>query len=79
MANTKKKTTIDVCMARNLGHRVSCDLHSGCQAMILTSRFLGGPGSYCLEKSSGQMQLCLWSNKGRCSKHYENEKSTNYD
>ena len=44
MANTKKKTKVNVCMARNLGHRVSCDLHSGCQAMILAARFLGGSG-----------------------------------
>ena len=26
-------------MARNLGHRVSCDLRSGCHAMILTAGF----------------------------------------
>ena len=31
-------------MARNLGRRVSCDLHSGCPAMILTAGFHGDYG-----------------------------------
>ena len=39
-----KNTTVKVCMARNLGHRVSCDLHSGYHAMILTAGFLGYSG-----------------------------------
>ena len=30
--------------ARNLGHRVSCDLHSGCHAMILTAGFHNDSG-----------------------------------
>ena len=44
MPNTQKNTTVKVCMARNLGHRVSCDLHSGCHAMILTAGFHGDSG-----------------------------------
>ena len=26
-------------MARNLGHRISCNLHSLCHAMVLTANF----------------------------------------
>ena len=44
-------------MAGELGHRVSCDLHSGCHAMMLTAGFYGDSGLILLGKIE-------WSNTG---------------
>ena len=55
-------------MARNLGHRFACDLHSGCHAMILTAGFHGDSGLILFRKIEGPNTTILWSNKGRCSK-----------
>ena len=37
-------------MAGELGHRVSCDLHSGCHAMMLTAGFYADSGLILLGK-----------------------------
>ena len=37
-------------MAGELAHRVSCDLHSGCHAMMLTAGFYGDSGLILLGK-----------------------------
>ena len=52
-------------MARNLGRPVSCSLHSGCPAMILTAGFHGDSGLISFGKSSGQIRRRLSSNKCR--------------